>query len=52
MKLLIFIFFTLSIAFSQCDANADNQLDVLELHHDGHIRFNVNSAGEFTFIAP
>ena len=29
-----------------------NSLDILELHHDGHIRFNVNSAGEFTFVAP
>ena len=29
-----------------------NQLDVLELHHDGHIRFNVGLSGKITFIAP
>ena len=27
-------------------------LDVLELHHDGHIRFSCDSSGEFSFIAP
>ena len=31
MKLFFFIFFTLSIAFSQCDANNDSQLDVLDV---------------------
>ena len=29
-----------------------NQLDILELHHDGHIRFNLDLLGEITFIAP
>ena len=27
-------------------------LDILELHYDGHIRFNVDSSGMFKFIAP
>ena len=27
-------------------------LDVLELHHDGHIRFSCDSLGNFSFIAP
>ena len=31
MKLLFFIFLTISIAFSQCDANDDSQLDVLDI---------------------
>jgi len=31
MRFLFFIFFTLSIAFSQCDANNDSQLDVLDI---------------------
>ena len=29
-----------------------NNLDILELHHDGHIRFNVDSDKNFTFVAP
>ena len=29
-----------------------NTLDILELHHDGHIRFNLDSSGEINFIAP
>ena len=29
-----------------------NRLDILELHHDGHIRFNLDSSGEINFIAP
>ena len=27
-------------------------LDVLELHHDGHVRFGVDSKGQFVFLAP
>ena len=29
-----------------------NTLDILELHHDGHIRFNIDSSGKINFIAP
>ena len=29
-----------------------NTLDILELHHDGHIRFNLDSSGKINFIAP
>ena len=31
MRLLFLTFFTLSISFSQCDANDDSQLDVLDI---------------------
>ena len=27
-------------------------IDLLELHHDGHIRFSINSDGKINFIAP
>ena len=27
-------------------------MDILELHHDGHIRFSVDASDNFTFIAP
>ena len=27
-------------------------LDILELHHDGHIRFNLDSSAKINFIAP
>ena len=27
-------------------------LDILELHHDGHVRFKYDPSGEFSFIAP
>jgi len=29
-----------------------NNLDILELHHDGHIRFNIDSSEKLTFISP
>ena len=29
-----------------------NTLDILELHHDGHIRFNIDSSREINFTAP
>ena len=29
-----------------------SSLDILELHHDGHIRYKVDSNGNYTFVAP
>ena len=31
---------------------AIKKLDILELHHDGHIRFSVDVSKNITFIAP
>ena len=28
------------------------ETDVLQLHHDGHIRFKVNSDGDLFYVAP
>jgi len=29
-----------------------NSIDILELHHDGHIRYRVESNGNYVFVAP
>ena len=29
-----------------------NELDILELHHDGHIRFRVNDKGNISYLSP
>jgi len=31
---------------------AVSSIDILELHHDGHVRYRVDSDGNYTFVAP